>query len=326
MKTEILGVDGIEKAARILKEGGLVAIPTETVYGLAGDALRSDTVKKIYEAKGRPSDNPLIVHIAKTEDVFRVSDEVPEAFFALAERFMPGPLTVVVPKGKNVPYEVTGGGETVAVRMPSHPLARRIIEESGCLLAAPSANVSKHVSPTSAKHVFDDLQGRIPLIIDGGECSVGIESTVVSVVTDVPTVLRPGYITADMLSEVLGEVKNFQGKVIKTAPAPGMKYKHYAPKKHCELADNAQAACDVYLRAECEGLNPVILAYGNNKAEYVGKNVIDLGDNAVEAAHRIYAALRQAEDSFDFIIVDRLPCEGLAESVMNRISKATANE
>lgn len=326
METKILSAADVDVAAETLKNGGLVAIPTETVYGLAGDAMRGEIVRKIYEAKGRPSDNPLIVHIAKIEDVFRVSDDVPEAFFALAEKFMPGPLTVVVPKGKAVPYEVTGGGETVAVRMPSHPLARAVIERSGCLLAAPSANVSKHVSPTTAKHVYDDLNGKIPYILDGGECGVGIESTVVSVVADVPTVLRPGYITAEMLGEVLGEVKNFEGKVIKTAPAPGMKYKHYAPRCEAALAANASVAVRLYEVANGDGKNPVILAYGDNKKRYGSLNVIDLGDTPADAAHRIYAALREAEDKFGYIIVDKLPDGGLASSVMNRILKATANE
>lgn len=321
-----MSANDIDVAAETLKNGGLVAIPTETVYGLAGDAMRGEIVKKIYQAKGRPSDNPLIVHIAKIEDVYRVCDDVPEAFFSLAKKFMPGPLTVVVPKGKAVPYEVTGGGETVAVRMPSHPIARALIEKSGCLLAAPSANLSKHVSPTTAKHVYDDLCGKIPYIVDGGECGVGIESTVVSVVTDVPTVLRPGYITAEMLGQVLGEVKNFEGKVIRTAPAPGMKYKHYAPRCEAVLADDADRAKELYLAAFSAGKNPVVLAYGANKLKYQGLSIIDLGDTAAEAAHRIYAALREAENAFGYIIVDRITESGLAESVMNRITKATANE
>ena len=175
-----MGAEGISLAVQLIKDGEVVAFPTETVYGLGGDCFNEDAIKKIYTAKGRPSDNPLIVHISTLSDVYRVAKDVPDAYFRLAEKFLPGPLTVILPKADNVPLACTGGLNTVAVRYPAHELAREFIKATGTLIAAPSANVSTHVSPTTAKHVFDDLDGRIPLILDGGECEGGIESTIIT--------------------------------------------------------------------------------------------------------------------------------------------------
>ena len=199
---EQIDTDKMEEAARIIADGGLVAFPTETVYGLGADALHSEASKKIYAAKGRPSDNPLIVHISKFEDLESIAKEVPEQARKLSDAFWPGPLTMIVWKNEKVPYETTGGMETVAIRMPNHPIALRLIEQSGCLIAAPSANTSGKPSPTEAQHVKGDLDGKIPMILDGGPVGIGIESTIIDLTEDTPMILRPGYITKEMLEEV----------------------------------------------------------------------------------------------------------------------------
>ena len=224
----------LQTAAEILKNGGLVAIPTETVYGLAANALDAEAVKKIFVAKGRPNDNPLIVHVASLEEIPPLVEEVDPRLYDLAEKYWPGPLTVIMKKSDTVPAEVSPRLDTVAIRMPSHPDAREIIRLSGVPLAAPSANASGRPSPTSADHVITDLDGRIDAVVDGGACSVGVESTVVTLVTDPPTLLRPGGITPDQLVDVLGEL-NISSAVFEKlkdgeqAQSPGMKYKHYAP-------------------------------------------------------------------------------------------------
>ncbi len=224
----------IREAAKIIKTGGLVAFPTETVYGLGANACDPNASKKIYEAKGRPSDNPLIVHIAEFEDMYQIAEDVPAKAKLLSNAFWPGPLTIIVKKGKAVPYETTGGLDTVAVRMPAHKTALALIRESGCLIAAPSANKSGRPSPTLAAHVKEDLNGRIPLILDGGEVGIGIESTIVDLTEETPMILRPGYITADMLAEKIGTVWTDPAILTKDTSArpkaPGMKYRHYAPK------------------------------------------------------------------------------------------------
>ena len=215
METELLNIEkvspeekaaALKKAGEIIREGGLVAFPTETVYGLGADALNAEASAKIYAAKGRPSDNPLIVHIHDVDQVYEIASEVPEAAKKVMEKFWPGPLTVILNKKSCVPDGTTGGLKTVAIRMPSHPLARDFIRESGRMIAAPSANTSGRPSPTLASHVYEDMQGRIPLILDGGAVGIGIESTIIDMSTDTPTILRPGYITKDMLEEVLPKV------------------------------------------------------------------------------------------------------------------------
>ena len=197
----------IKTAAEIISRGGLVAFPTETVYGLGGDSFDPAAAEKIYAAKGRPSDNPLIVHISEFEDIYKLSDEVPEIAKVLADKFWPGPLTMIVKKNKSVPVTVTGGLDTVAVRLPSHKVARKLIKESGTFIAAPSANISGRPSPTTAKHVIDDLDGRIDMIIDDGSIEIGLESTIVDLTEDVPVILRPGYVTFEMLEETVGKVR-----------------------------------------------------------------------------------------------------------------------
>ncbi len=321
MKTQVMGAEGISLAVQLIKDGEVVAFPTETVYGLGGDCFNEDAIKKIYTAKGRPSDNPLIVHISTLSDVYRVAKDVPDAYFRLAEKFLPGPLTVILPKADNVPLACTGGLNTVAVRYPAHELAREFIKATGTLIAAPSANVSTHVSPTTAKHVFDDLDGRIPLILDGGECEGGIESTIITLCKDIPTILRPGIITERDLSGVLNEVELFKGKVQK-AEAPGMKYKHYAPRCRAVLASTPDKAIELYDNAVKEGLSPEILALTEHIAVYGDRKLIDLGGDEYAVARRIYNALHVAETDADLIIIDNLTGGGVYDSVMNRVMKA----
>lgn len=232
----------IKTAADIIAGGGLVAFPTETVYGLGGDAFDVNASARIYEAKGRPSDNPLIVHIAALEDLYSLTDNVPEKALALAKEFWPGPLTMIVDKKSCVPDTVTGGLSTVAVRLPSHKVARDLIKASGTFIAAPSANLSGRPSPTRAEHVIEDLSGRVDMIIDGGDIEIGLESTIVDLTEDVPVILRPGYITMEMIEDVIGDVR--LDKALMTgvsdgvAPkAPGMKYRHYAPKAELTIIE-----------------------------------------------------------------------------------------
>ena len=248
----------LEQAASLLRDGELVAIPTETVYGLAADAENGPAVARIFAAKGRPMDNPLIVHIADLETLPRLVAEIPETAIKLADAYWPGPLTMIFPKGPRIPDEVSAGLSTVAVRMPSHPVARTLIRASGCSLAAPSANRSGSPSPTTAAHVLADLEGRIAAVVDGGECSVGVESTVVLMTGERPRLLRPGGVTVEMLERVAGPVEIDPAVTSRLAEgaeaaSPGMKYKHYAPKARVVIVKGSPAAVsythlDVYKR------------------------------------------------------------------------------
>ncbi|MBR4801004.1 MAG: threonylcarbamoyl-AMP synthase [Clostridia bacterium] len=321
MQTRVLKAkDSIDEGASLIRSGELVVFPTETVYGLGANAFDENAVKKIFIAKGRPQDNPLIVHISSLEQVRDIAVDVPEVFYELANRFMPGPITLILKKSDKIPYAVTAGGETVGVRMPSNEWARKLIEKS-FPLAAPSANRSKHISPTTAKHVLDDLNGEVALIMDDGACKVGIESTVLDLTTDVPTILRPGAITAEMLVEILGEV-NENGKVIKIAKAPGMKYTHYAPKVKTVCAESIDHAVREYDRAKNDGLNPVVVARDIYRDKVEDRAQISLGVTVEDYCRNIYAALHTAEDGFDYIIVEELGKTGLEGSVMNRVEKA----
>jgi len=305
-------------AAKLLKEGELVAFPTETVYGLGGNALDREAAKKIYAVKGRPSDNPLIVHLSKWEDVYAVAYPTAQAK-ALYDAFCPGPLTMILKKLPIVPDETTGGRDTVALRFPSHPVARELIEKAGIPIAAPSANVSKHVSPTSAWHVYNDLDGKIPLILEGGDSDVGIESTIVDLTGDEPTVLRPGAITAEQIKAVLGSADYYHGE-IKEALAPGMKYKHYSPKVPCYLAkrEKLQSACEGLKK---QGVDAVVIAT-EQTAKSLSSAVISLGETAKDAQHRIYGALRDAE-KFGAAIIEDLSDKKEYFAAMDRIKKAT---
>ncbi len=316
--------DGIDEGARILKDGGLVVFPTETVYGLGANAYDENAVANIFKAKGRPQDNPLIVHISSLDQVGDIAVDVPDEFYKLAERFMPGPLTVILKKSDKIPYVVTAGGDTVGVRMPDNAYTRQLIAKS-FPLAAPSANRSKHISPTTAQHVYEDLNGEVDLILDDGACQVGIESTVLDLTVDVPTILRPGAVTADMLLDVVRQVSQ-NGKIIKVAKAPGMKYTHYAPKVDTVTAVNIDHAVNEYDKQASLGKNPVIVARDIYRDTLKDRNLISLGITVEDYTRNIYSALHTAEKEYDYIIVEELHGSGLEASVMNRVTKAAGGK
>ena len=328
MKTEILsGKEGIIKGAAIVRAGGVVAFPTETVYGLAANAYNPDAVRAVFAAKGRPMDNPLIVHLSDKRDIPQVTRGFDRKYEALINAFMPGPLTLVMPRKENIPDEVTAGLNTVGVRVPSNKTTSEFIAACGVPIAAPSANLSTRISPTTAMHVYEDMKGRIPLIIDGGECNVGIESTVLDITGDVPVVLRPGAVTAEMIAAVLGaDVKSHTGKVLAAAPAPGMKYKHYAPSCECVVAENIASAINCYERQKEEGKDPIILCRREHLPQLIGKRCIDLGEGDAEVCRNVYSALHRGEKIADFIICEDLGASGVAASVMNRVNKAAGGK
>ncbi len=326
MRTKVLSAEkGFKRAVSLIKKGDIVVFPTETVYGIGADAFNEKAVKKIFEAKGRPQDNPLIVHVSSPDKVKGIASSVPEEFYLLAAKFMPGPLTVVLPKSLSLPDVVTAGGKTVAIRIPASDYARKLIEAS-CPLAAPSANRSKHVSPTSARHVYDDLQGRVKLILDGGECDVGIESTVLDLTTDIPTILRPGAITAEMIADALGQVSS-NGNVIGVAKSPGMKYTHYAPKVPAVVAYDLDKAIAEYNHVRSKGEKPVLIMLEDAHANVGGRNFISLGSTLEEYMHNLYASLREAEKQYTYIIMQGFESkEGVAVSLMNRVLKAAGGK
>lgn len=330
--------DEIRQAAEMIKQGELVAFPTETVYGLGADAKNPKAAKKIYAAKGRPSDNPLIVHIAEFEDLLQIVSEVPAQVKALAEKFWPGPLTMILKKNQDIPYETTGGLDTVAVRMPNHPVALSLIRESGCLIAAPSANASGRPSPTLAEHVKEDLEGRIPLILDGGEVGIGIESTILDLTEEIPMILRPGYITEKMLEKVIGTVHTDPGilnRDSKTRPkAPGMKYRHYAPKADLTIVDGSRE--DVIekinaLTAEMQIMDRKVgvIATDETEAYYHGDVVVSIGsrkDEAVIAKH-LYRILREFDTAnVNVIYSECFHTPNIGQAIMNRLLKAAGHQ
>ncbi len=290
----------IKKAAEIIREGGLVAIPTETVYGLAGSALIAESAEKIFAAKGRPGDNPLIVHISEPEEAEKFA-YTNETFYALAKRFMPGPLTIILPKKDCIPSSVTGGLDTVAIRCPKHPVAQAIIRESGHPIAAPSANRSGIPSPTTGEHVKADMDGRIDMIVDGGSCDIGLESTVVVVKNGECVILRPGEITAEMLSEVCDKVSVAESVINPNLVAkekvlsPGMKYKHYAPKAEVILVDGDEDAFFRYVKENAVG-NYGVMVSSDKKDRVEGGTFLSLGDSVKEASQRLFLLLRQADE------------------------------
>lgn len=322
-------IEDIPAVARLLQEGQVVGIPTETVYGLAANALDEQAVLKIFAAKNRPADNPLIVHIATWEDLAPLTQEIPPKAIALAQAFWPGPLTLVLPRSSRVPDVVTAGGDTVAVRMPSHPMARAIITACGLPLAAPSANRSGSPSPTAAKHVMDDLSGVIPAVFDGGECEVGVESTVLSLVEATPRLLRPGGITLQQLQQVVGEVtvdpSITQNVHLSHVSSPGMKYKHYAPKaKVTVLCGSRQAYVD-FMNHQAEA-DAVALCF-QEEAEQIHRAVLCLGhqNNGQEIARNLFALLRQADEQQTSRIYAHCPSrEGMGLAVYNRLIRAAA--
>lgn len=289
----------VEQAARVLKGGGLAVIPTETVYGLAANALDADAVKNIFLAKGRPQDNPLIIHIADTADLARYAEELPADAMKLADAFWPGPLTMILKRRPIIPDIVSAGLPTVAIRMPSHPVAAAIIRASGLPLAAPSANLSGKPSPTTAAHALRDLDGRVDLIVDGGPCTVGVESTVVALTGETPRLLRPGGITPAQLRRVLGrlEIDPAVTHMLKTdakVASPGMKYKHYAPKTHVVLVHGETEAYVRFVQGKrLAGENAAALCF-DGEAELVGRPALSYGrmhDERSQASH-LFDALR----------------------------------
>lgn len=316
--------ESASEAAELLKRGELVAIPTETVYGLAADALNENAVKKIFLAKGRPQDNPLIVHIASMKMLPPLVREIPDTAKALAERFWGGPLTMIFPKSDKIPSVTSGGLDTVAVRMPASEAAREIIRRCGFPLAAPSANLSGKPSPTTARHVFEDMNGKIPLIIDGGECAVGVESTVICFKNEKIHILRPGGITAEMLSE-FGEVE--VDKAVTAQPeknervlSPGMKYKHYSPKADVYVVNAHGRAFEEYCAKRSRYENNLI-ALG---AGVVERGVfLDYGKTPEIQAQRLFALLRRADDLGAKTVLVEMPGQsGMGLAVYNRLLRA----
>ena len=310
----------IEKAAEVIREGGLAAFPTETVYGLGADALNRDAVRKIYEAKGRPADNPTIAHISSIDDMKRLTPVITEEMKLLADAFWPGPLTMVVPRLPEVPDTTTGGLDTVGIRMPQHPAARELIRLAGTPIAAPSANISGRPSPTTAEDVLEDMAGRIDCVIDGGPSTGGIESTVLDLSGETPMILRPGLITKKDLEAVLGGQVLLDPTLNKKPEAgedfrpkaPGMKYRHYAPKADMLIFEGedekvSRAIAEKKSELEREGRKVVVLEYQAER----------------EAARHFFAALRKADrDGADMILTRGLPEEGIGFSVMNRMLKS----
>ena len=330
----------LQEACRILQNGGLVAFPTETVYGLGGDALRPEASAKIYEAKGRPSDNPLIVHIADMESLEEVAQTVPEEAAKLAQHFWPGPLTMIFPKKEKVPGSTTGGLDTVAVRMPSHPVARALIRESGVYIAAPSANTSGRPSPTKAEHVQEDLDGRIDMIIDGGAVGIGLESTIVDMSTGVPTILRPGYITKEMLEEVLGQVQVDPAILSRTinpnivAKAPGMKYRHYAPKADLIIVEGEAARVrekinELVRENLAAGKKAGVIGTDESLLYYKEGDVRSIGSRKEEItiAQHLYSILRDFDESdISVIYSESFETPKIGQAIMNRLIKAAGHQ
>lgn len=328
----------IEQAGRIIREGGLVAFPTETVYGLGGNALDETASGKIYAAKGRPSDNPLIVHISSLEQLPQLVQEIPPIAEKLMDAFWPGPLTIILRKSEIVPYATTGGLETVGIRYPDHPAALALIEAAGVPIAAPSANASGRPSPTCAEHVWQDMEGRIECILDGGEVGIGVESTIIDVTGEVPMILRPGYITKEMAEQVVGEVAVDAAVLQQVSAAvrpkaPGMKYRHYAPKAPMTIVQGEQAAVierinQLAAEAKEHGQRVGIIATDETAGDYEAQIVQSIGSRtqADSIAHNLYAVLRE----FDDLDVDVIYSEGFADdhlgwAIMNRLRKAAGH-
>ena len=345
MKTEIVKIDeeqidqeAIARAGEILKRGGLVAFPTETVYGLGGDALNENSSRLIYAAKGRPSDNPLIVHITNMEALKKIVTEIPPAARKLAERYWPGPLTMIFHKSSAVPLATTGGLDTVAVRMPSHKTARAMIDAAGGYIAAPSANRSGRPSPTVARYVIEDLDGLVDMIIDGGEVNIGLESTIIDLTGKVPTILRPGYVTQDMLTETLGLVdvdRTILDANSHQAPkAPGMKYRHYAPKGNLSIVEGEPERVVSYINERIsalqkEGRKTGVIATDETAARYHGDDIKSVGsrrDEEVIARH-LFRILREFDDdNVEVMFTESFETAGIGQAIMNRLLKAAGHQ
>lgn len=313
---EKIDMELLEEAAHVIKHGGLVAFPTETVYGLGADSFNEDAVRNIFKAKGRPSDNPLISHIADLGDIERFAREIPDCAIKLAEEFWGGPLTMVLKKRKGIPDSVTAGLDTVAVRLPSHSIANALIRLSGTAIAAPSANLSGSPSPTTAGHCIADLDGRVDMIIDGGDSMIGIESTVVDCTTEVPTILRPGMISAEDMREIIGEV-NFSGEVKGAPKCPGMKYKHYSPNAEVYIFNSTKSIE--------EDENSCVIMKNTEGAGFSNIKVYDAGKTDTEYAARLFYFLRKAdEDGFSKVYAQMPENSGIGIALINRLMKSAA--
>ena len=328
----------LEEAGSCIKNGGLVAFPTETVYGLGGDGLNPKSSEKIYAAKGRPSDNPLIIHIADMEHLEKIVFDIPECAKKLADAFWPGPLTMVLKKSDIVPKETTGGLDTVAVRMPSHPIAKAFIEKAGGYVAAPSANLSGKPSPTTARYVVQDMDGRIDMIIDGDGVEIGLESTIVDVTGQVPTILRPGYVTQEMMSKVVGPVdmdvtilSDTSGQAPK---APGMKYRHYAPKGELVLVEGEPDKVVAYMNEQTglhrqKGEKTGIIGNIEYADKYIADSIKVAGshDDFEAIGRQLYTFLREFDDEeVQFIYAPGFDTSGMGQAVMNRLIKAAGHK
>ena len=338
MRTDLLPVtpESLERAGELIRAGELVAFPTETVYGLGANALDECAVKSIFEAKGRPGDNPLIVHISAIEQLAPLIRVAPsEKARALMDACWPGPMTLIFPKSDAVPMAVTAGLDSVAVRFPAHPAARALIDAAQRPIAAPSANRSGRPSPTTAGHVMEDMDGRIPLILDGGPCAVGLESTVIDMTGDIPRILRPGGVTPERVAEICGGVR-VDDAVLRPLKdgerprSPGMKYRHYAPKGQLTIVRGEPEAVvnkikSLYDEALSRGQKPLILALSPHIPDYAPRQAISLGEDAAGMAHALFNALRDADTlGAEVLFSEAVPNDGVGLAVMNRLSRAAA--
>lgn len=338
MKTIISNVDinnidleELKKQAKLLREGNTVIFPTETVYGLGANALDENAVKKIYEAKGRPSDNPLIVHIYEKSEVYELAKDISEKAEIIMDKFWPGPITIILNKKDIVPETTSGGLDTVAIRMPSHKIARIIIKEAGVPIAAPSANISGRPSPTKANHVYEEMNGRVNGIVLGGDSNFGLESTVLDLTGDIPMILRPGSITKEDLEKVINEVdidpSLSKKEDNKKAKAPGMKYTHYAPNadvyivsgEENNVIDKINSMTEMNLK---DNIKTGIMCLSKNKNRYIGE-VIALGDSLEEVGSNLFDVLREMDKrNVDIIYSEEFPTEGVGQAIMNRLLKS----
>lgn len=335
METKVKPItkESLAEAKAIIRRSGVVAIPTETVYGLGGNAFDDTAVQEIFRVKGRPNNNPLIAHVHQDYDLSKIIDGEPKYAEKLRKAFLPGPLTLVYPSTGKVSKFVSCGLNTLAVRVPAHDGAQAFLREVGIPIVAPSANLSRHVSPTSAKHVFDDFNGKIPLILDGGACEGGIESTVCDCTGEIPVILRPGLVTREMIAKVVGDCETYSpnfssGEKIKS---PGLLYKHYSPRCKTLLfsSKNAKNAVFAYMRESLTNKGIAVLCEEKWVEEFkkLGANVLNLGKNQAEMAMQLYSKLREAEAVCELLIVVE-PSEngGIMEGVLNRLRKACASE
>ncbi|MBQ8965263.1 L-threonylcarbamoyladenylate synthase [Ruminococcus sp.] len=330
-ETKILGTDekSVRLAAELIKSGEVVGIPTETVYGLGADAFDEAAVRKIFAAKGRPADNPLIVHVSAFDEIAPLVIEIPELAKKCAEKFWPGPLTMIMPKSNRIPLVTSGGLDTVGIRMPSNSTARAVIRESGCPIAAPSANLSGSPSPTTAQHVFADMNGRIPAIVDGGACGVGVESTVISFEGDGIRLLRPGFISVEDLKEVTENVMvdkgvlEMLGNDVKVS-SPGMKYKHYAPKAEVTIVDGSSMQFNEFCKANADE-SDTLMVFTEADAEGLYNRKIVLGASDEEQAQHLFDALRELDVMGAEKVYARCPRKtGVGLAVYNRLLRAAA--